>query len=306
MTQVPSGGSGGVPSDDDLAKLTGIRRLRRTLDSTTVATLAAGLPWAFASLIVVIFIGWLTGHSTIVTGLWVLSGAVMFIPRAEQRLARVLFGLRPPTSAENALIQPAWEAVATRAGIPIERHRVWLAQTDAANACTPGVRLMSVSASELRLPTDQLAAILAHSLGHHLGGHAWAGLLVAWYALPARLVVDLYRMLRGLSSCLSSLLALVVGLFILSLVIWVLVDRQWLIPVLVAVFALPYLARRAELRCDRVAADIGYGPELLAVLEARKAVEAEQDGTATLRQLTANRPPTWRRILLLERRLGKS
>jgi Zn-dependent protease with chaperone function len=39
-----------------------------------------------------------------------------------------------------------------------------------------------------RLSPVQLEAVLAHELGHHLGGHPWASLLRYWYSLPATYV----------------------------------------------------------------------------------------------------------------------
>lgn len=117
-----------------------------------------------------------------------------------------------------------------------------------------------------------------------MGGHAWAGLLMYWYSVPARLTARLlYRAFvftMAFSGAISSafdrtgLVRMLLGPMVrLSpyLFLGFLALGLWLTqPALLLLFTIPFLlawfGRLGELYADRVAADVGYGPALLEVL----------------------------------------
>ncbi len=98
--------------------------------------------------------------------------------------------------------------------------------------------------------------MLAHELGHHTGGHAWAGLLGYWYSLPGRIAWAVTRTLAAfallITGYFSVVATLVLGLFMAlavfcaSVVAWYIV-----IPLVLAPFLLAYAGRRGELRADQ-------------------------------------------------------
>ena len=62
------------------------------------------------------------------------------------------------------------------------------------NAMAAAGHVVGVTTYSLNhLSSGNLAAVLAHELGHHTGGHAWAGLLGYWYSLPGRMAWSLAR-----------------------------------------------------------------------------------------------------------------
>ncbi|MFI2259788.1 M48 family metalloprotease [Streptomyces tubercidicus] len=69
----------------------------------------------------------------------------------------------------------------------------WL---DHLNALAAAGHIVGVTRFSLeRLSDGQLAAVLAHELGHHVRGHAWSSLPAQWYAVPGRLVWAVVRKL---------------------------------------------------------------------------------------------------------------
>src|SRR6266540_3610218 len=172
---------------------------QRGIDVTAVATLVASLPWIVGSFIVVVMILWVvTGLLSIefllppLAWVWVASGAVVFVPAAEPYIARRMLGLRAPSATEAAQIDAGWRNVAARAAINPNVYSVWVDDRDQLNACVPGGRFLSVPRIITHIPARQQAALIAHELGHHLGGHAWIRLLVQWYSAPARRLFRAY------------------------------------------------------------------------------------------------------------------
>ncbi|KOV79299.1 M48 family metalloprotease [Nocardia sp. NRRL S-836] len=125
------------------------------------------------------------------------------------------------------------------------------------------------------LPPRQLEAVLAHELGHHLAGHSTASLVRWWYELPARLVIFVVLLVASVVLAVGRVflrfgnavmgfacigVVVVLGVFALAASPWLL-----LVPVIAPLLALT--SRHAELRADRVAAELGYGPVLQDVLQ---------------------------------------
>jgi Zn-dependent protease with chaperone function len=116
--------------------------------------------------------------------------------------------------------------VTRRVGVRRETYELWIQERDELNATAAAGHIVGVTQQAFRqLPNGQLAAVLAHELGHHVSGHTWAGMLTFWYALPARTVWGLVRgilsrLLResegGGLAC-GGCLVLVLGGFVVSL-----------------------------------------------------------------------------------------
>lgn len=94
------------------------------------------------------------------------------------------------------MIEPLWSDVTRAAGVDGTTFSLWMQDTDEVNAHAAAGRIVAVTRGSLRdQPPHHLAAVLAHELGHHLGGHARASLLSAWYAIPGRLVLHVVRVI---------------------------------------------------------------------------------------------------------------
>ncbi|MER5730548.1 M48 family metalloprotease [Streptomyces sp. NPDC002138] len=263
-------------------RITYLARQRGT-DATAWLRLALHLPGFLLALAVVVMGSlalelWLGLPAWIPVTLWIGSGVLVFHRPTEQHIARHLLRLHRPLPQESAALAPVWREVTARAGVDGSRYQLWIEDSDGLNALAAAGHIVGVTRHALeRLPRSQLAAVLAHELGHHTRGHAWAGLLGQWYGLPAR---ALWRMLtrlrlkgaRALSPMAALTLAAVVGYLAYRTL-----AATYGLPLLL--LALPYLTaavgRRAELRADAHAARLGFAPMLAALL---REVLAEEEG----------------------------
>ncbi|MFD9705553.1 M48 family metalloprotease [Lentzea sp. NPDC059081] len=246
---------------------------RRRFDLSAVSELLLAVPTVLSSLLVVTLLGkpvtpevlWLFPV------LWLVSGAVVLLPATDAVLA-LTHRLRRPTRAEKQVLVPLLESVCDAAALDPRRYRLWVQDSREINAMAVGGRVVSVSTAALGLRPEQLEAVLAHELGHHLAGHARASLLRWWYELPARLTVSLVFLVGWgvlvAGAALKTRLAMVASLLaVAALAVVAVAASPWvlLVPVIAPLLALT--SRRAELNADRVAAELGYGPLLLEVLQ---------------------------------------
>ncbi|MFH8488009.1 M48 family metalloprotease [Streptomyces longisporoflavus] len=264
---------------------------QRGTDATAVGRLLVQLPGFVVSFLIVsglcaaLFgtVGWF------VVLVWLASGALVFHRPTELAFARHVLGLRPPSADERLRLEPVWREVTARAGIEPHTYELMVENSGELNALAAAGHVVGVTTYSLRqLPSSKLAAVLAHELGHHTGGHAWAGLLGQWYSMPGRVVWALARRItlvafyvaRHVSPAATGIALLVVGVFLLAVTatLWFLV-----IPLLITPYLLAYFGRLGELRADRQAADLGFAPVLAEILHQAQA----QDETDRARAVTA-------------------
>src|SRR5690606_20847889 len=174
---------------------------------------------------------------------------------------------RPPTQPEQRRLETVWHRVISAAGLPTHRYVVWVRDSDRVDAFAWGNRIVVVTVEAVRLlPPAQLGAVLAHELGHHLGGHAVVRSLSYWYSLPVRWLG------RGLwllpYRWIVVPVAVAVAIAITGAVTWDLVvtGQYGVVAVIAGLAASPMLLwwalRAAEHQADRTAAALGYGPIL--------------------------------------------
>ncbi|MGW3818931.1 M48 family metalloprotease [Streptomyces sp. NPDC005046] len=255
---------------------------QRGADATAIGQLATQIPGFLVSLAVVsslalgmfgTAVGWL------VVVAWLASGALVFHRPTELRFARHVLKLRAPLAEERARLKPIWREVTARAGVEANTYELMVENSDDLNAVAAAGHVVGVTTYSLnRIPSSNLAAVLAHELGHHTGGHAWAGLLGYWYSLPGRLAWAFTRVLARIalavagvfSAAATGLLILFMGMFVLAgfLVAWYIT-----VPLVVAPYLLAYAGRLGELRADQQAAALGFAPEMAQVLHHFQAEE---------------------------------
>jgi Peptidase family M48 len=125
----------------------------------------------------------------VLVGAWVASGPLILVRKIEETIMSGRDDLRRPTEQERQRLAASWLAVTKVAGVDPSHHSLWVQKSPRINAfATAGHTVAVTEAAVERLSPAQLEAILAHELGHHLGGHAWASLLRYWYSLPAMYV----------------------------------------------------------------------------------------------------------------------
>lgn len=269
------GGDAGADKMDLRQGRTALRAHQRGADRTAIGQLAATVPMALVSLILVfaVFSLFSTATGSIVVLLWLVSGVLAFHRGTESAVARHLLRMRYPTPNERARLQPVWDEVLRRAGVRAGTYELWVQESEELNAQAAAGHLVGVTRHSLeRLSDGRLAAILAHELGHHVSGHAWAGILAYWYALPAKVAGRVaWWVLRktfrksnapgiACSGCL--LFPLAIAMAGLALELW------WLVlPFVVGPLLLAWLSRSAELRADRYAAGLGFAPPLASLIE---------------------------------------
>ena len=231
--------------------------------------------------------------------LWVISGALVFHRPSEQFLARHLFRLRYPTKTERSRLEPVWREVTGRAGVNGSSYQLWIEDSKELNAISAAGHIVGVTSYALNeLPTGQLAAVLAHELGHHKGGHAWASLLAYWYALPGRLAWQLLRRLIAQMSHFSPLASGVLVVCIAAAVFAAATATMGLVllPVLTP-YLVAALGRRAELRADRHAATLGFAPMMIDILNMMVAEDASARASAAAKGLRWERDAPMARLL---------
>ncbi|MFE2180554.1 M48 family metalloprotease [Streptomyces sp. NPDC059455] len=250
-----------------------ISEYQRGADATAIGGLLLHVPNFLGSLLVVGLVSLCFGTAGLLLVLaWLASGALVFHRPTERALARYVLKLRPPTPQELARLAPVWWEVLTRAGIEEHTYELWVEDSDELNAVAAAGHIVGVTRFALeRLPSGQLAAVLAHELGHHVGGHSWSGLLGYWYALPGRIAWRITQLLAYVIFRVSSAFSCLGGLIVLTvfgIVAFVTVSALYGLPLLLPV--IPYLmaavSRRAELHADRQAAALDFAPMLAEVL----------------------------------------
>ncbi|WP_405715793.1 MULTISPECIES: M48 family metalloprotease [unclassified Streptomyces] len=257
---------------------------QRRVDVTALGRLTLALPTFLMSTLVVLLVsavldGCLGLPFWIPTLFWLASGALVFHRPTEDLLARYLLGLRRPMPREAARLEPVWREVTAIAGVDGALYQLWIEESDDLNAYAAAGHIVGVTRFALeQLPDGQLAAVLAHELGHHTGGHTWTLLLGHWYGLPGRAAWRVLRvMARSVVTPTRCAVYLAVGVLLLAIggLASTVAALLYGLPLLLG---LPYLSaavgRRAELRADRHAAALGFAPKLAEVLETIHSNEA--------------------------------
>lgn len=305
----PSTGSPGrpprVPKPPKAARP---RSAGRRLDASAVGILSLGLPWLLYSAAIVAAVASPFGMLLFALPLWALSGVLVFFRPVESGLARLLYRYRRPSPRELDILRPAWEAVAAAGGVHPGDYQLWIQNSQDINASAAAGHLVAVTRRAIdTMPPHQLRAVLAHELGHHAAGHAWSGLLLHWYSLPARLfnrllvwaskaiiwallaVVRIALAVLGGTMTVAAAMPGITGVATLAAIcimlgyfgmtlagsaeMRLLVAYALFAPPVVAAFAtasaaaMAWLTRRGELHADLAAARLGYGPALLDTFE---------------------------------------
>ncbi len=268
-------------------------------------------------LVYVVGVGMGYWAAMIVLALWFVIGcgvasASWFHPNRAQ--AAAAYGFRPPVGAEPDLLASAWSEVTRAAGVDGWPYSLWVQQSAALNAFAAPARMVAVTSWALgSLRPRQLAAVLAHELGHHLLLDPRLRLLDDWASLPARVVRAIgkipVRAARGpgvvrllIRSAISA--ALLVG------AATVLTPRIGAptVAVLITLLVLEPLSaaarsRRGEFAADRMAVDFGYGRDLHGAL--RRWLPHESTPASPLLAARARwlgtHPPTTERLRAIRR-----
>ncbi|MFE3198466.1 M48 family metalloprotease [Embleya sp. NPDC059237] len=222
----------------------------------------------------------------VTTVAWLLSGTLVFHRPTEAAIARYVLGMRRPCPTDARRLDGIWGEVTRRAGVRQETYELWIEDAAELNASAAAGHIVGVTRHAVdRLPDSQLAAILAHELGHHVGGHTWAGMLANWYSLPARTVGR--WIVTGATTLMASSnrrgIFWAIGLSLVFLYTLAFRMGMWwlMLPVAIGPLLLSGLHRRAEFRADDYAGGLGFGAELVTVL-AREQRERVTPGMARM------------------------
>ncbi|GAA1687092.1 hypothetical protein GCM10009745_34790 [Kribbella yunnanensis] len=287
-------------------------------DPSAWTALLSAVPWFFWSLVLVVWVAGAIGFpwGWIVVALWILSGALIFLPATEDLLARYLFRLRRPTLVEMQRLGPAWQQLLRRASTPEGRFVLWIQDSDEVSAtATPGHTVAVTRWALYTLPPQHLEAALAHELSHHLGGRAWLSLINFWYAIPARGGLIVARAVARLMRRVPALGCLIGGFLVLAYagiaLVVITFGHGYIWPLLfltpfVAPPLLAWLNRWHVKEADRKAAMLGYGATLVQVLYGWQMQHQDSLGRETSRraQVMSNTPSLIDRVHTLEQAGG--
>ncbi|HET6987493.1 MAG TPA: M48 family metalloprotease, partial [Kribbella sp.] len=163
-----------------------------------------------------------------------------------------------------------------RAEVRDGRLSLWIQESDEVNATpTPGHVVAVTRWALYTLPPSHLEAVLAHELGHRLGGRSWLSLLSFWYSIPARCGLLVARAVARLMRRIPAVGCIIGGFLVMAYIGLVLavfaLGHGYIWPVLfltpfIAPPLLAWLNRWQVKQADRRAAILGYGSTLVQVL----------------------------------------
>ncbi len=313
---------------------------RRDRGVTALVTLAVSLPSMVISCLLVYGAGALGGPSTALglTLTWLLVGPL--IPPPTPDMAPLIFRVRRPRPEEQAALIPAWHNVAQLARVHAGDYSLWVQDTRDVNALSAPGRIVAVTGWAIAaLGPRELEAVLAHELGHHLGGGQRAHMLAYWYGLPVALIRTGYRKITWLFAVFVAQAAHIVGFVALlrlfgvrkamdvicfavltptrALVFVAAVigaATMFAIPVAViaaaALLAEPFAKqaqrRWSEIRADAVAVDLGYGQQTHTVLDLWLRRVSTRREPGPLARLLDSHPPIETRLRAVRARVETS
>jgi Zn-dependent protease with chaperone function len=183
--------------------------------------------------------------------------------------------------------------VAERCGVTPRRWIFAVERVDGLNAATSGRHVLSVTPRALTLPDPILASVLAHELGHQVGGDSYAKGLRWWAIIPMRALTRMTRLFAWVFLGFSGAVA-VVGVVLIGVMYLALLPLALLYPLHA------WLERRNEFAADEFAARAGFGPGLAALLR----VFADTPRSRGLRRLLDSHPHPADRVTRLDNYVG--
>lgn len=279
---------------------------QRGADATAIGSLLVHVPSLVVSAAVVGAIAFALFGETggwIVVLAWLATGGFVFHRPTELAFARHVLKLRAPLAEEQARLEPIWREVTARAGIEAHSYDLMVENSPDLNASAVAGHVVSVTTYALNeIPSSNLAAVLAHELGHHTGGHAWAGLLGYWYSLPGRIAWAVTKFVARIALVIAGVLswrayilvALIIGM---ALVGGFMAVPYLTIPLVLAPYLLALMGRKAELRADQQAAVLGFAGQMTQVLHQLQAEEDREKAQIVAAGHRLKEPGTFARLL---------
>lgn len=290
----------------------GGRRHRRTRRWEASAFTAFGptlvvLPFCLLALLLVwllVRLAWDVPYWLFALG-YCLGAALLFVRPIQALVLTPLFGARPPTRDERRIVEPVWRRIAQLNDLPPDRFILRVLPLDEVNAFACGGHLVVVTTFAIdELPERELAGVLAHELGHHLGMHTVALTIRHWLSLPVALLARIGFGLENVATAATNAFASNspsltavgrVGSAALTVLSW---------PFLAALYAADavgnVVGHDSEFQADRRAVRMGYGRHLAAALRRVVALGGGQRSIGWRERLAASHPPARTRVARIE------
>lgn len=244
---------------------------------------------------------------------WLLSGGLALTRRGERCAVRAGCGFRRPTARHTALLTPAWGAALASYQLSAADVDLYVQRSAEPNAFAAGGRSIAVTTGVLdevvarRLGTGELAAILAHELGHHASRGTRLDLAALWLAAPWRTATRIACALaRPFARRQPRPLLAGIAVAGVAIAIGQLITAGLWAPALVlagtatAAIACPLaeaaIRRRGEHAADQCAAAAGHGPELATALRTLDQHHRPNCQPTLTRRLLAQHPDTDSRL----------
>lgn len=281
---------------------------------STLLTVATLIPAAIGAVVIVapiaygLNVAWPVWGAAVPFVVWV-AGAIG-ISRSQETILRNTSGYRDPTTEELRQLKGPARRALDRVEVSARRVRLMIVKSPELNAPAMTGRLVVITSySASSLPPDQLEAVLAHELSHHVGLNALPVFCYTQLTLPIRalwwLLTRTWQPVRRMwqvavkwhtpfGFLVAFLLAIVMAMVFAVLVL----------PACVAIVGAT-LSRlstdRTEFQADQTVTGLGLGRQLLAALET--AIEAGNVGDDRIGRLLGIPPLVVRRAQRLRKRL---
>lgn len=272
-------------------------------------------------LLLLVLFGWLGAWEGLVLLVWLTAGGLALTRRGERCAVRASCGFRRPTDRQTALLTTAWAIALASYQLSPADVDLYVQRSSQPNACAAGGRSIAVTTGVLdevvarRIGTGELAAVLAHELGHHAAGGTRLGLAALWLAAPWRTAAHLARALaRPLARRQPRTPLVLIAVVGITVAVGQLITAGLWTPALVlsgtataavlSPLAEALISRRSEHAADQCAAAAGHGPALAAALNTLDNTRPPTRRISVPGRLLARHPATATRIEQLIRKTG--